>query len=208
MNKNLELIVFMKKKADSSVYYFFGKMPLDDFIALCLEYPSYKFFFKVIISGILREDKFHLAEKIKNIIDDKKKMKKILYRGEIYPIEKYTINKMKSSWLDMPNNYFLSMENTLWIHFPKEKYNVDVLLKLQSLYHTKKESIPVQKLLHIITSFENYTPSKRASIPSNPLFIKKDNRYFLINGLSSLINLYYSSYNRRNPFIEADVLTF
>lgn len=108
----------------------------------------------------------------------------------------------------MPEGYFLFSEGSFWIHFYKERYSIFNLLLLKDSF-SKKENISFNLVSHIVYLLDNYNSPVNKRKCALPFFVKKDKRYYLIDGLSSLINQadsLYLRYSCEEGVIIGDVL--
>lgn len=185
---DIKFLVFMSE--DHKIFYKVGFLSFREFVSLAKENRKANFYFKISINGIIREDKLFLAEKIKKIIFSFLNLEGISFikSKETY-VSYYSLSNSVSplSILDMPESYFLYSESSFWIHFYKERFSIFHLLSLKSS-HSKREKIAFNFVSHIVYLLDNYNSDVNKRKCTLPFFVKKDNHYYLIDGLSSLID--------------------
>jgi hypothetical protein len=208
MSNNIKFLVFMSE--DHKLFYKVGFISFREFVTLAKENSKADFYFKISISGIIREDKIFLGERVKKIIFSllDKEGNSFIKEKEKYDSYYSLANSVSPlSILDMPEGYFLFSEGSFWIHFYKERFSIFNLLSLKDSF-SKKEKITFNCVSHIVYLLDNYNPVNKRKC-SSPFFVKKDKRYYLIDGLSSLINQADSLYLKASEgegIITGDVL--
>lgn len=207
MSKNIQFLVFMSE--DHKLFYKVGFISFREFVTLAKENSKANFYFKISIRGVIREDKIFLGERVKKVIFSLLDKEGVSFIKEKEKYDSYysLANSISPlSILDMPEGYFLFSEGAFWIHFYKERFSIFNLLSLRDSF-SKKENISFNLVSHIVYLLDSYNPTpvnKRKC--SLPFFVKKDKRYYLIDGLSSLINQADSLYLKNTSYEEEGII--